>query len=153
MTKRKSLRREIEAEELAQWLDDDPGFSPEFAAHRKRESNRAMNTAMMFWRACPQAKCRRHRRCAHDPDYCGPIFWPVVPQDVKAWWGAIRDAKAAGRTLAQARRAADEAAAFERRRQASYKAVPRRGAEPPAPPPPAPPAVPLRDAGPRLRSL
>ena len=121
--------REIEA--LAPWLDEDPGFTPEFIAQRERDSRRMVNTAMQFWRACPQAKCRRHHRCAHDPNYCGPMFWPHIPEPLKAAWRALHDAKAAGRTCARAFREADAAQAFERRRQASYAAVPRISAEPP----------------------
>jgi hypothetical protein len=124
MTRRNSRKRWIEDETLAKWADDDPGFSPAFIAQRERESRRTVNTAMKFWAACPQPKCRRHRRCAHDPGFCGPMFWPVVPEPLKAAWRALHDAKAAGRTCTRAFREADAAQAFEQRKQASYAAVP-----------------------------
>src|SRR4051794_37371432 len=57
-TPRKRFMREAEAEELAEWMEEDPGFTPEFIAQRERESRRMVNTAMQFWRACPQPKCR-----------------------------------------------------------------------------------------------
>ena len=67
---RRKLRRlrqhELEAEKLAPWLDEDPGFTPEFIAQHERDSRRMANTALKFWSACPQTKCRRHRH--HHPD-------------------------------------------------------------------------------------
>jgi hypothetical protein len=146
------IEQEIEAEELAGWLgeDVDQGWSAEFIAQRQRDSRRMVNTAMKFWQHCPQRKCRRHRRCAHDPDYCGPIFWPVVPEEIKAWWRALHQAKAAGRSLKQALR--DAAAAQRAARIRRFNEDALDGKLPPPPGAAPPPFVP-RDPSPRLRSL
>ena len=34
-----------------------------------------------------------------DPVYCHTIFWPVVPEEAKAWWRAILQSRRNGRTL------------------------------------------------------
>lgn len=59
--------------------------------------------------------CRRHRRCSGDPTRCRQIFWPVVPEELKAWWQAILDVRRDGRSLGQARRLADEALVRQKR--------------------------------------
>jgi hypothetical protein len=72
-------------------------------------AKRAFNTVLRFWTACPTAPCRRHRRCAGDPDRCRTIFWPEVSDETKTWWGAFKQAQRDGQSLAATTRAADDA--------------------------------------------
>ncbi len=57
-----------------------------------------------------------NRRCTGDPVTCHTIFWPVVPEEAKAWWRAILQSRRTGRTLSQALRAAEAAQADARLR-------------------------------------
>ena len=65
-------------------------------------AKRAFNTTLEFWIACPTPRCRRYRRCAGDADRCRAIFWPEVPDDVKTWWGAFKQAHRDGHSAEQA---------------------------------------------------
>jgi hypothetical protein len=107
-----------------------------------------LNNAMMFWRACPNKRCRRARSCVGDAAQCHAIFWPVVPPELKVWWRAICDAKVAGRSFSQARRKANAALAEWRivaaRRAFADRALAGQTATPPAVP---------HSASPRLRTL
>ena len=85
-----------------------------------------LNNALKFWSACPNKRCRRARACVGDAARCHAIFWPVVPEDIKAWWRAIFDSKKIGRTVTQAKRAADSALRMQRRRDASLRALAQR---------------------------
>jgi hypothetical protein len=82
----------------------------------QRDQDRRINTQFCFHRFCPNKACRRHRRCTGDPVTCHTIFWPVVPEEAKAWWRAILQSRRAGRTLSQALRAAEAAQADARLR-------------------------------------
>jgi hypothetical protein len=86
-------------------LDDTP------TPRQKLAARRALYTVLEFWIACPTKRCRRWKICAGDPDRCRALFWPVVPQDVKAWWRAAIAARGKGCTTRKAERLADAAAA------------------------------------------
>jgi hypothetical protein len=85
-------------------------------AFEREEHQRDINTLFVFHRFCPNRRCRRKRRCTGDPVYCHTIFWPVVPEEAKAWWRAIVKSRRTGRTLSQALRAAEAAQADARLR-------------------------------------
>lgn len=122
-----------------------------------RDSDRwLLNNALKFWFACPNKRCRRARACVGDAARCHAIFWPVVPQDIKAWWRAIFDSKKIGRTVTQARRGADLALAAQRRRDASLRALEQRPQVERMPAPAASSAAPSaapRDRSPRVRTI
>jgi hypothetical protein len=92
-------------------LDEDQFLTPLQAADlafEREERERDINTLFVFHRYCPDKACRRHRRCSgDDPMYCRRIFWPVVPEEAKAWWRAILESRRSGRTLRQALRIAE----------------------------------------------
>jgi hypothetical protein len=118
-----------------------------------RDSDRwLLNNALAFWSACPNKRCRRARSCVGDAARCHEIFWPVVPLEVKAWWRAIFDAKKTGRSVTQARRAADQALMVQRRRDASLRALEQRTPMVKSDAPAAPPAAP-REHAPRVRTI
>ena len=86
-------------------------------AFEREEARRDFNTLFVFHRFCPNKRCRRNRRCSgSDPAYCHTIFWPVVPEEKKAWWRAILQSRRTGRTLTQALRVAEAAQADARLR-------------------------------------
>ena len=127
-----------------------------------RDSDRwLLNNALKFWSACPNKRCRRARSCVGDAARCHAIFWPVVPAEAKAWWRAIFDSKKIGRTVTQAKRAADSALKMQRRRDASLRALEQRtpAARVPAPAaasaasPAAPRDPPPPNHGPRVRMI
>jgi hypothetical protein len=78
---------------------------------------------LKFWSACPLRRCRRARSCMGDPNICHATFWPVVPGHFKAWLRALNEAKGQGRSVGQAGRLADAAAAEFRKRQALVAAL------------------------------
>jgi hypothetical protein len=93
-------------------LDEDEFLTPLQAADlafEREENRRDINTLFVFHRYCPIKRCRRNRRCSGDPAYCHAIFWPVVPEEAKAWWRAILQSRRTGRTLRQALRVAEAA--------------------------------------------
>jgi len=85
-------------------------------AFERDERQGDINTLFVFHRFCPNKRCRRNRRCTGDPVYCHTIFWPVVPEEAKAWWRAILQSRRTGRTLTQALRVAEAAQADARLR-------------------------------------
>lgn len=93
--------------------DDDP-----ITLEQRTAARRAMNTMLRFWFACPTRRCRRYRRCAGDPLRCRAIFWPVLPADVRAYIGALVNARNAGRSQKQAQRIAEVAALRARSHEA-----------------------------------
>ena len=101
-------------------LDEEQFLTPLQAADlafERQEARRDFNTLFVFHRFCPNKRCRRNRRCSgRDPAYCHAIFWPVVPEEAKAWWRAIVESRRTGRTLRQALRAAEAARADARLR-------------------------------------
>jgi hypothetical protein len=93
-------------------LDQDQCLTPLQAADlafEREEQQRDINTLFVFHRFCPNKRCRRNRRCTGDPVTCHTIFWPVVPEEAKAWWRAILQSRRGGRTLRQALRVAEAA--------------------------------------------
>lgn len=102
------------AEANTQDTDQEPELIPDaeeqaLNAMFARDAARKINTALKFWFACPTRRCRRNRRCSGDPARCRAIFWPVVPDQVKAWWRALADAKREGLSVGQAGRKAGAA--------------------------------------------
>jgi hypothetical protein len=86
-------------------------------------AQRTFNSALKFWRACPTRRCRRARRCLGDAERCRALFWPVVPDEIKAWWGALKEARRRRRSLRQSARAAAAAAAAAALRVRSLRAL------------------------------
>jgi hypothetical protein len=96
-------------------LDDGDMITPldaddlELLRIEREEVARMVNTQFGFAKACPIARCRRHRRCSGDPAMCHAIFWPVVPEEAKVWWQALLDSRRTNRSFRQASRAAEAA--------------------------------------------
>ncbi len=86
-----------------------------------------LNNALKFWTACPTARCRRAKSCVGDPAACHAIFWPVVPQELKVWWGTLAAARREDLSFRQAKRHADAAAAAFRKREALLARLKRSG--------------------------
>ena len=110
----------------------DPNRSPDDAIDAEeqalnvlfaRDAAREINTALKFWFACPTKRCRRNRRCSGDPARCHAIFWPVVPEEAKAWWRALADSRRDGLSARQAARVAGDAV-MRHRRAAALRANP-----------------------------
>ena len=93
--------------------DDD-----EISAYRRLEALREFNTMLRYWIACPNRRCRRHRRCCGDVESCHTLFWPAVPEEFKVWWRAICAARRDRSSQRQALRSASAALASWRRRRA-----------------------------------
>jgi hypothetical protein len=95
--------------------DDDDMITPldaddlEMLRIARDDVDRQINTLFVFHKACPIKRCRRNRRCSGDPAMCHAIFWPVVPEEAKAWWQAILDSRRTNRSFRQAGRAAETA--------------------------------------------
>jgi hypothetical protein len=85
-----------------------------------------LNNALKFWRACPTKRCRRARMCLGDGQRCHAMFWPVVPEEAKAFWRAALDALRDNRTVRQAERLADTAAADFRKRELLIERLQRK---------------------------
>jgi len=110
----RTMSMRIRSAPMAEPDDDDE----EIVAYKRRAALREFNTMLRYWAACPNPACRRHRRCSGDVEMCHAIFWPVVPEEFKVWWGAICEARRDQSSLRQARRSADAARASWRWRQA-----------------------------------
>jgi hypothetical protein len=92
------------------------------AAFVRQQAIRTLNDGLRFWTACASPRCRRHRRCCGTADACLALFWPAVPDDLKAWCRAMGEAKRDGCSLGQALRHA-RGEADGRRRQWHRPAV------------------------------
>lgn len=77
-------------------------------------NRQALHTDLGYPRACPNRRCRRHRKCVGDPDDCHAIFWPVVPEEIKVWLRALARSAEANHSPKKARRIAGEALRAQR---------------------------------------
>jgi len=86
-----------------------------------------VHSALGYPRACPNRRCRRHRKCVGDPDYCHAIFWPVVPEEAKVWLRSLDRSGEANHTVKKAERIAEAALRDHQRRARAFKRLEESG--------------------------
>ena len=96
-------------------------FVPATLDVARRIQRQLLHGDLGYPRACPNRRCRRHRRCVGDPDFCHAIFWPVVPEETKVWLRSLASSGRARRGVKKAEELANDAVRDYRLRARAFK--------------------------------
>jgi hypothetical protein len=60
------------------------------------DSRRKVNSFLGFWRVCGEKRCKRGKGCRGDAIACTARYFPMLPDDAKAWLYKAFEARLSG---------------------------------------------------------
>jgi len=106
------------------------------------DSRRKVNSFLGFWRVCGAKRCKRGKGCRGDAIACTARYFPMLPDDAKAWLHKAFEARLSGLSPEAACETANkhvaevnEVLARHAQRIAEAEAARMRAATPPSAPP------------------